>query len=50
MLRSQYRLTGHAVAAVLLAGVAVVATGAGAGAASSAASRPDSYGGNSAAA
>ncbi|MDQ1696327.1 MAG: hypothetical protein QOJ03_1680 [Frankiaceae bacterium] len=47
----RYRLAGHAVAAVLLAGVAVVATGAGAGAANSAASaRPDSYGGDSAAA
>src|SRR3954454_8797751 len=48
MLWPQYRrLTGHAVAAVLLAGVAVVATGAGAGAANStSASRPDSYGGD----
>jgi hypothetical protein len=45
MLARRHRLAGHAVAAVLLAGVAVVATGAGAGAASSAASRPDSYGG-----
>jgi hypothetical protein len=45
MFTRSYRLAGHAVAAVLLAGVAVVATGAGAGAASSAATRPDSYGG-----
>lgn len=46
----RYRLAGHAVAAVLLAGVAVVATGAGAGAASSATDRPESYGGDAAAA
>jgi hypothetical protein len=46
-----YRLAGHAVSAVLLAGVAVVATGAGAGAAGKAAAgRPDSYGGNAVAA
>jgi hypothetical protein len=50
MFTPSYRLAGHAVAAVLLAGVAVVATGGGAGAASAAASRPDSYGGDAAAA
>ena len=51
MLSRPYRLAGHAVSAVLLAGVAVVATGAGAGAAGKAsASRPDSYGGNALAA
>jgi hypothetical protein len=50
MLASPYRLAGHAVSAVLLAGVAVVATGAGAGAAGKAANRPDSYGGNAVAA
>ena len=49
MITRRTRLAGHAVTAVLIAGVAVVATGAGAGAASGAA-RPDSYGGNSAAA
>ena len=46
MIIGRYRLAGHAAAAVLLAGVAVVATSAGAGASNSAASRPDSYGGN----
>jgi hypothetical protein len=49
MIRPSHRLAGHAVAAVLLAGVAVVATGAGAGAASSSSDRPDSYGGDAAA-
>jgi hypothetical protein len=50
MISRSQRLAGHAVAAILIAGVAVVATGAGAGAANSAAaSRPDSYGGDSAA-
>ena len=44
MLTRRNRIASHAVAAVLLAGVAVVATGAGAGAASSA-SRPESFGG-----
>jgi hypothetical protein len=54
MITRRYRLAGHTVAAVLIAGVAVVATGAGAGASStasaagSAATRPDSYGGDSA--
>ena len=43
--RSAYRIAAHAVTAVLLAGIAVVATGAGAGAASSA-GRPESYGGD----
>lgn len=47
MLARPYRLAGHAVAAVLLAGVAVIATSVGAGAAGkAAASRPGSYGGN----
>ena len=46
MIIGRYRLAGHAAAAVLLAGVAVVATSAGAGASNTAASRPDSYGGN----
>jgi hypothetical protein len=46
MVARQHRLAIHAATAVLLAGVAVVATGAGAGAASSAASRPESYGGD----
>ena len=55
MITRRTRLAGHAVAAVLIAGVAVVATGAGAGAAStqsssSTASRPDSYGGDATAA
>src|SRR3954454_15022368 len=50
MLTRRYRLAGHAVAAVLLGGVAVVATGAGAGAASGASARPDSYGGDATAA
>ena len=50
MLRPSYRLAGHAAAAVLIAGVAVVATGAGAGAASGAAARPGSYGGDATAA
>src|SRR4051812_24338800 len=50
MLTRRYRLGGHAAAAVLLGCVAVVATGAGAGAASGLSSRPDSYGGNAAAA
>lgn len=45
--RSVRRLTQHAIAAVLLAGVAVVATGGGAGAASS--DKPESFGGKSAA-
>jgi len=49
MLTRRYRLAGHAVAACFLAGVAVVATGAGAGAASSS-DRPDSFGGDAAAA
>lgn len=48
MITRRTRLVGHAVAAVLLAGVAVVATGAGVGAAS-ASDRPDSYGGDAAA-
>jgi hypothetical protein len=48
--RSARRLVGHTVAAVLLAGVAVVATGGGAGAASSGADKPDSYGGQASAA
>src|SRR3954447_7892333 len=49
--RSARRAMVHAVAAVLLAGVAVVASGAGAGAANSpSASRPDSYGGDATAA
>ena len=47
MITRRYRIAGHAVAACLLAGIAVVATGAGAGAASGdTASRPDSYGGD----
>src|SRR3954451_22750915 len=50
MLTRRYRLGGHAVAAVLLGGVAVVATGAGAGAASGGPARPDSYGGDATAA
>ena len=50
MITRRVRLAGHCVAAVLLAGVAVVATGAGAGAAGSAASRPGSYGGDATAA
>src|SRR4051812_29149348 len=47
---SARRLIRHGVAAVLLAGVAVVATGTGAGAASTGAARPDSYGGDATAA
>src|SRR3954465_13854003 len=45
MITRRHRLAGHTVAAVLLAGIAVVATGAGAGAAGSAGDRPESYGG-----
>ena len=48
MLARNPRLAGHAVAAVLLAGIAVVAAGAGGGVAS-ASDRPDSYGGTAAA-
>lgn len=51
---SRYRVIGHAVAALTIAGVAVVATSVGAGASptpqaqtQAAASRPDSFGGNS---
>ena len=44
MITRRYRLVGHALAALTIAGVAVVATSAGAGA--SATSRPDSFGGN----
>jgi hypothetical protein len=47
MTTRRQRFAGHAITAVLLAGVAVVATGGGAGAAG--ASRPDSYGGDAAA-
>lgn len=50
MITRRIRLAGHAVAAVLIAGVAVVATGAGAGAASGAAGRPGTYGGDATAA
>ena len=50
MLARQHRLAVHAATAVLLAGIAVVATGGGAGAAGSASDRPDSYGGDAAAA
>ena len=50
MLTRPYRLAGHAVATVVLAGVAVAATGAGAGAAGGASARPDSYGGDATAA
>lgn len=54
MTTRRYRLAGHAVAAVLLSGVAVVATGAGAGAATVAtqasATRADSYAGDTTAA
>lgn len=49
MITRRARLAAHAAAAVALAAVAVVASGAGAGAASGA-SRPDSYGGDTAAA
>ena len=44
----KHRFVGHTVAAVLIAGVAVVATGAGAGAATG--DRPESYGGHATAA
>jgi hypothetical protein len=50
MLARHYRLAVHAAAAVFIAGIAVVATGSGAGAASGSAQRPDSYGGDAVAA
>jgi len=49
MVARRYRLAIHAAFAVLLAGIAVVATGGGAGAASGAAGRPGTYGGDAAA-
>src|SRR4051794_15903880 len=50
MLTRHLRLGGHVVAVVLLAGVAVAATGAGARAAGGASARPESYGGTATAA